>query len=116
MMRRLSVKRLGSAALLVLATALHSSGVAPMRAQQPARALQSGEWIDYSGDYSSHRYSPLSQITPANVSKLQVVWRWKSADRDIQMSAPNLRGSRYQDTPLMVNGLLYTVTPLGMVA
>ena len=110
------MKRLVPVVLLALAAVLFSSGVVPMRAQQLARALQGGEWIDYGGDYSALRYSPLSQITPANVGQLKVVWRWKSADRDVQMSAPNLRASRYQDTPLMVNGLLYTVTPLGMVA
>ncbi|MEQ1897141.1 MAG: hypothetical protein ABL971_07125 [Vicinamibacterales bacterium] len=110
------MKRLVLAALLALVAVLFSAGVVPMRAQQLARALQGGEWIDYGGDYSAIRYSPLSQITPANVSQLKVVWRWKSADREVQMSAPNLRASRYQDTPLMVNGLLYTVTPLGMVA
>ena len=75
-----------------------------------------GDWLMFRRNYQGWSYSPLSQITPANVGQLKVVWRWKSADRDVQMSAPNLRASRYQDTPLMVNGLLYTVTPLGMVA
>ncbi len=110
------MKRLVSAALLVLVVVLGSSGAVPMHAQKLAGALQNGEWIDYSGDASGLRYSPLSQITPANVSKLKVVWRWKTADADVQRSASNLRASRYQDSPLMVNGLLYTITPLGMVA
>ena len=38
------------------------------------------------------------------------------ADRDLQATDPNLRASRYEDTPLVVDGLMYTVTPLGMVA
>src|SRR5579864_7461680 len=114
--KRLSVTRLVPAALLLLAAGLCYSGVIPLRAQKLATPLQNGEWIDYSGDSSAMRYSPLSQITPANVSTLQVVWRWKVADRDIQRSDPNLRGSRYHDSPLMVKGMIYTVTPLGMVA
>ena len=62
------------------------------------------------------KYSPLSQITKNNVRNLKVAWRWTSADREIQMSNPTLRSPRHEDTPLMVNGVLYTVTPLGIVA
>jgi hypothetical protein len=29
-----------------------------------------GNWLTYSGNYSGHRFSPLSQITPANISGL----------------------------------------------
>ena len=75
--------RLALALLLTTAAVFCVSDVDPLRAQRPAAPLQAGEWIDFSGDYSAQRYSPLSQITPANVSKLQVVWRWKTADRDI---------------------------------
>src|SRR5262245_31895906 len=87
-----------------------------MTAQKPSSTLQRGEWTDYGGDQSGLKYSPLSQITPANIDKLQVAWRWKVADRDVQLTDPTLRASRYEDTPLVVNGLLYTVTPLGMIA
>ena len=59
------------------------------------------------------KYSPLDQIHPGNVSGLRVAWRWH---RDLQLSDSAMRGSRYQDTPLMANGVLYTVTPLGFVA
>jgi glucose dehydrogenase len=31
-------------------------------------------WLTYSGDYSSQRHSPLTQITSANVNKLEVQW------------------------------------------
>jgi quinoprotein glucose dehydrogenase len=50
------------------------------------------------------------------VKNLRVVWRWATADRDVQLSRRELRASRYEDTPLMINGVLYTVTPLRMVA
>src|SRR5262245_23101525 len=113
--KTLRIRSLLPVALFILVT-LCRADLFPVRAQKLATAVQNGEWIDYSGDYSAMRYSPLSQITPANVGKLQVMWRWKVADRDIQASDPNLRGSRYQDTPIMVNGTLYTITPLGMVA
>lgn len=103
-------------ALLTSVAVLAFSGAIPLTAQKLSSALQRGEWIDYGGDQNGLKYSPLSQITPANVDKLQVAWKWKVADADLQRSDPNLRGSRYEDTPLMVGGLVYTVTPLGMVA
>ena len=82
----------------------------------PATSVDRGEWRDYAGDTYGRKYSPLAQINESNVKDLRVAWRWASADRDVQLSSPRLRASRYQDTPLMVNGVLYTVTPLGMVA
>ena len=35
---------------------------------------QEGQWLMYSGSYSSHRYSPLKQITTENVGKLRPAW------------------------------------------
>src|SRR5688572_8028557 len=81
-----------------------------------ATSRRAGEWTDYAGDAYGQKYSPLSQINEKNVKDLQVAWRWAVADRDVQMTNGQLRASRYQDTPLMVNGVLFTVTPLGMVA
>jgi quinoprotein glucose dehydrogenase len=80
------------------------------------RAPQDAEWREYAGDAGGRKYSPLSQITKENIQALQVVWRWPSADREIQMANPALRSTRNEDTPLMIGGVLYTVTPLGMVA
>ena len=30
-------------------------------------AREPGNWLTYSGNYQGHRFSPLSEITPANV-------------------------------------------------
>ena len=35
---------------------------------------QDGQWLMYSGSYSSHRFSPLQQITTTNVAHLRPVW------------------------------------------
>ena len=85
----------------------------PLTAQ---RGPQHGEWRDYAGDTYGLKYSPLDQINASNINDLRVVWRWASADRDIQIKTPALRATRNEDTPLMVKGVVYTVTPLGMVA
>jgi len=109
------VKAIGAAArfvtLLGMAAALGSGVVA-----QGPRREPSSQWIEYAGDAGGMKYSPLSQINKDNVKNLKVAWRWASADRAVQKESVLNRASRYEDTPLMVNGVLYTGTPLGMVA
>ena len=79
-------------------------------------AARDGEWTAYAGGAHGRRSSPLDQITKANVKDLRVAWRWASVDRPLQKGNPALRRTRQQNTPLMVNGTLYTVTGLGLVA
>lgn len=75
-----------------------------------------GDWRFYAGDSASTKYSPLDSITPDNVQRLQMAWRWSSPDNDVVRANPTARPGAYEDTPLMVNGVLYTVTSLGQVA
>ncbi len=82
-------------------------------AQRSPSSAALGEWRHYGGDAASSKYSPLDQITRANVSRLDVAWRWSSADNEIVKGNPARPGA-YQDTPIMVNGVLYTTTSLGV--
>ena len=81
-----------------------------------------GEWTSYGGDTGNTKYSPLSQINADNVQRLQVAWTWTSVDEDIRQrnevirERGSFRNYAYEVTPLMVNGVLYTTTPLGQVA
>jgi quinoprotein glucose dehydrogenase len=75
-----------------------------------------GEWRYYAGDPASTKYSPLSEITRSNVNDLQVAWRWSSPDNEIVGANPTSRPGAFQDTPIMVNGVLYTTTSLGIYA
>jgi quinoprotein glucose dehydrogenase len=106
---RPSVKALS--AIVVLAGA--SVGGAFLAAQ---RAEPEGEWRHYSGDTTGGKYSPLAQINKDNVHELRVAWRWPFADRALQEGDPLLRTTRTEETPLMVNGVVYMVTGLGLVA
>jgi quinoprotein glucose dehydrogenase len=72
------------------------------------------EWRYYGGDAASTRYSPLDQIARTNVGTLQIAWRWSSVDNDIVKANPTSRPGAYEDTPIMVNGVLYTATSLGV--
>ena len=86
---------------------------APVQAQ---RGTQDGEWPDFAGNREGMKYSPLAQISKDNIDEVEVAWRWPTADRELQASNPAWRGGRYEDTPLMFGGVLYTVTPLGLIA
>jgi alcohol dehydrogenase (cytochrome c) len=66
---------------------------------------QDGQWLMYSGSYSSHRFSPLTQITADNVSKLRPVWVYQ----------PPGTGS-VESTPVVVNGVMYVTSGPTMVA
>jgi quinoprotein glucose dehydrogenase len=75
---------------------LASVTVAP-RGQAPA----GGEWRAYAADLASTRYSPLDQINGGNFDKLEVAWRFKTANLGPR---PEFQ---YEGTPLMVKGRLY---------
>ena len=62
------------------------------------------------------KYSPLNQISKENIQNIEILWRKPTVDQELQASSPARRGGRYEDTPLMVNGMLYTVTPLGLIS
>src|SRR4051812_25467413 len=91
-----------------------SLGVAGLQlASAQTRAV---EWTHYSGNAASHKYSPLDQINKETIGTLKVAWRWASPDNPVVEANPLARPGGYADTPLMVNGVLYTVTSLGQIA
>src|SRR6202045_3873450 len=61
-----------------------------------------GEWQTYGGDLASTRYSPLDQINADNFNKLAVAWRFKT---DSLGPRPEFK---FEATPLMVHGVLYS--------
>jgi quinoprotein glucose dehydrogenase len=78
---------------------LLATGIPRTAAQSPAPA--GAEWRTYASDLASTKYSPLDQINATNVSRLQVAWRWKSAN-----FGPRIEGNM-ETTPLMIAGVLY---------
>ncbi|MYK89752.1 MAG: PQQ-binding-like beta-propeller repeat protein, partial [Acidobacteria bacterium] len=88
------------------------AAAAPAVAQHGA---QGGEWRHFGGDSGSTRYSPLDQIDRDNFSRLEVAWRWESADvllNDVSGKTPG----PYRSMPLMIDGVVYIATNLGQVA
>ncbi len=60
------------------------------------------QWPVNGGPYNI-RYSPLTQINLANVTKLKVAWAYDSHDA--------FQGSEMQSNPIIVDGVLYATTP-----
>ena len=74
-------------------------------------AKEPHNWLTYSGNYASHRYSPLSQINRANVKTLQMKWSYHP------LYAKNTNSqNKMENTPLVVDGIMYTGTALEVVA
>src|SRR5215475_7816908 len=61
------------------------------------------DWPVYGGNTDHTHYSTLDQITPQNVSRLQVAWTYETHDE--------FKGSEMQANPIVVNGVLYATSP-----
>lgn len=72
-----------------------------------------GEWPAYGRDPGGTRFTPLTQITPANVARLEVAWVYHTRDMDVQVDKG--RPPALEDTPLMVDGTMYVLTPPGHI-
>ncbi|ROM99023.1 glucose/quinate/shikimate family membrane-bound PQQ-dependent dehydrogenase [Pseudomonas brassicacearum] len=72
-----------------------------------APEMPEGEWQSYGRTEFGDRYSPLKQITPANVGKLQEAWRIRTGDLPTADDPVELTN---ENTPLKVNGMLYACT------
>jgi alcohol dehydrogenase (cytochrome c) len=55
-------------------------------------------WLTYSGSLQGGHHSSLKALTPENVSQLDLAWLWTSQST-----------GRFEATPLVVDGVLYTV-------
>ena len=73
-----------------------------------------GDWPVYGRDPGGARFSPLTQITRDNVARLQVAWTYHTGMPD--MSSMSHRPPALEVTPLVVDGLMYVITPTGIVA
>jgi len=82
--------------LFLLATLL----TAQVRYERIANAdSEPGNWLTYSRNLLGHRYSPLDQITPANVTGLKVKWAYQFPD------------GRTEVSPIVADGVMYITGP-----
>jgi alcohol dehydrogenase (cytochrome c) len=81
---------------------------AALAATVAAQSFEQGGWPTYNGDYSGRRFSPLTQITAANVNSLTLAWMYRIPDVSQQrgVGEPTIKS-----TPLMIDGVLYFTIP-----
>lgn len=105
---------------------VHSNLVA--QSDSARGATPSNEWPTYGHDPGGLRFSPLTQVTPANVDRLQIAWVYHmrpapSTDSASTPGAGQGRGggrggsgfASSETTPIVVDGLMYLTTPYGRV-
>jgi quinoprotein glucose dehydrogenase len=83
---------------------------ATLSAQSPPAPA---EWPAYGADARGSRFSPLSDIMPANVATLRVAWRYSTGEAS-EGPDPG-RPTSFEATPIVVDGTLFFSTPLGRV-
>src|SRR5437899_2767064 len=72
-----------------------------------------GDWPVYGRDPGGARSSPLTQVTRDNVAHLTVAWTWHANLPD--MSGMSHRPPALEVTPIVVDGTMYVITPVGIV-
>lgn len=82
------------------------------RMADPAIRQTGADWPAYGGTESARRFTPLAQITPANVSSLEQVWLTHTGDLPSK-AAKGTYGA--ENTPLKVGDTLYVCTPKSIV-
>lgn len=105
----MDVKERWQVVAYVRSLALKDSGGEKERALNihvtPEQILAAGskthEWLTFSGSLNGHRYSSATEITPANVSQLQLQWVHQFDTKEPKVEA----------TPLVVNGVIFTTEP-----
>src|SRR5438034_9777756 len=115
----------------LLAAIVATAGGAAMPAQPGPRVAiaLSNEWPTYGHDSGGMRFSPLTQVSPANVAQLKVAWAYhmrpeppatsdsaesgSAQGRGRGRGGSGLAGS--ETTPIVADGLMYLSTPYNRV-
>jgi PQQ-dependent dehydrogenase (methanol/ethanol family) len=101
----------GLAASLVAAWTLTAQQTKKVDDATLRDAIKTGnEWVTYNGSWMEQRYSPLNQINASNVGKLGLAWY-----TDLPVAASGGGGNRHEATPLVFNGVIYSITPWSIV-
>jgi quinoprotein glucose dehydrogenase len=79
----------------------------------PDDSRAQADWPSIAGDTGGSQFSPLKQITPANVGQLEVAWTYRSGDK-AEAGTP-MGPTALEVVPLHANGSLYICTPFGRV-
>ena len=89
-------------ALLLLIAVMGGVSISALLPQNSAGKGNGADWPRFAGDLAGTRYSTLKQINTQNVATLIPAW--------------TITGVGSQETPIVVNGIMYASTTTGVVA
>ena len=82
-------------------------------ADLPRHGARAQDWPSYGGDPEGTRFSAAHEITPQNVPRLVVAWRYHSGEAARRGDA--FRQSAFEATPILADGRLLFCTPFDRV-
>ncbi|HXF23639.1 MAG TPA: PQQ-binding-like beta-propeller repeat protein, partial [Gemmatimonadaceae bacterium] len=100
----------GALALSACVTTPHTTAELASDRDMPSRSI---DWPSYGYDPAGTRFSPASQITPANAHSLTLAWTYRTGETRPELAAKNR--AEFETTPIVIDGVMYLNTPLGRV-
>jgi quinoprotein glucose dehydrogenase len=86
------------------------------RGRAAGKDSKNHDWPAYSGDKASTKYSPLDQINRDSVKDVRIAWRQSAVPAELKAMFPDAQGpTNWQNTPIMVDGLLYMSSGVGVI-
>ncbi len=73
------------------------------------------DWRDYGGDPGGSRHTPLDEITPDNVERLEVAWTYRTGEPPSDGTGDVRSTTAFENTPILVDETLYLCTPMNRV-
>ena len=71
------------------------------------------DWAVWGGDAGNAHYSALADINTGNVGGMRQAWVWKTGETELKEYGT--RPGMFENTPLMVDGVMYLTTPYNKV-
>ena len=91
-------------AIALLSLSAHAFAEPVTDGRMKTAGADAANWILHGRDYTNQRFSPLGDVTPANVKRLVPKWIYQTG----------IAGT-FQTTPLVVDGVMYLSTPFSNV-
>lgn len=86
-----------------------------LRLPSTASETAAGSWPMINRDSGATRYSPLTQITPANVNRLKIAWIYHMKPAPRTATSPDNALRLSEDQPLVAGDTMFVVTPYSRV-
>ncbi|BEH12790.1 pyrroloquinoline quinone-dependent dehydrogenase [Marinobacter shengliensis] len=107
----MSMKPIPSCRAIVSAVAVAGLGLAGC-----ATASSGSNWLAYDGDKAGSKFSKAPLVTKGSVKNMEVVWEWSMPDNQVWKDNPDLITWMNQSTPLAIDGVLYSSSPMSFVS